>query len=458
MFWISKGIHQVSRFRRRFFYLLAALGPGIITMIADNDAGGISIYAQTGAKTGFSLLWAFLLLVPMAYYVQEMTVRLGAVTKRGHAEAIFDGFGPFWGWFSIFDLAMINWLTLVTEYIGMTQAMRLFQIPEWLTFLSVTGLLTAIVITGRYWTFEKLTLFFCLFNLVYIPAALWAMQTGNVDQGWLTVGQGFWPSAQTTLPLTAMITLVMANIGTTITPWQIFFQQSAVVDKGMDIRDIKYGRIDTFFGSLMTCVVAVFIIIATAAVFHYNPDNHQPNQAAQPWKTIDSKYESWQEISSAAQAAQAMPQVMPAGGSWGQWAKVLFAIGLFDAGFLGALCISLSTSWALGEVFGWAHSLNKSVREAPWFYVAYVAMLLLAGVVSVIAPIAMQNQITIFVQVVAVTLLPAALVFLILLLNDKPLMGEHVNTRWQNIANWSITLFVIAMSTLYGVYTLFYQE
>ena len=153
-----------------------------------------------------------------------------------------------------------------------------------------------------------------------------------------------------------------------------------------------------------------------------------------------------------------MPQVMPAGGSWGQWAKVLFAIGLFDAGFLGALCISLSTSWALGEVFGWAHSLNKSVREAPWFYVAYVAMLLLAGVVSVIAPIAMQNQITIFVQVVAVTLLPAALVFLILLLNDKPLMGEHVNTRWQNIANWSITLFVIAMSTLYGVYTLFYQE
>ena len=196
MFWISKGIHQVSRFRRRFFYLLAALGPGIITMIADNDAGGISIYAQTGAKTGFSLLWAFLLLVPMAYYVQEMTVRLGAVTKRGHAEAIFDGFGPFWGWFSIFDLAMINWLTLVTEYIGMTQAMRLFQIPEWLTFLSVTGLLTAIVITGRYWTFEKLTLFFCLFNLVYIPAALWAMQTGNVDQGWLTVGQGFWPSAK----------------------------------------------------------------------------------------------------------------------------------------------------------------------------------------------------------------------------------------------------------------------
>jgi Mn2+/Fe2+ NRAMP family transporter len=146
---------------------------------------------------------------------------------------------------------------------------------------------------------------------------------------------------------------------------------------------------------------------------------------------------------------------MPAGTHWGQWAKVLFAIGLFDAGLLGALCISLSTSWALGEVFGWAHSLNKSVREAPWFYVAYVCMLLAAGVVSVVVSVEVQNTITIFVQVVAVTLLPAALVFLILLLNDKELMGAHTNTRWQNIANWSIVVFVITVSTLYGVSVLF---
>jgi Mn2+/Fe2+ NRAMP family transporter len=134
---------------------------------------------------------------------------------------------------------------------------------------------------------------------------------------------------------------------------------------------------------------------------------------------------------------------------------VLFSIGLFDAGLLGALCISLSTSWAMGEVFGWAHSLNRSVREAPWFYFAYVAMLLAAGIVSVISSIEVQNTITIFVQVVAVTLLPAALVFLILLLNDKELMGAHTNTRWQNIANWSIVVFVILVSTLYGVSVLF---
>ena len=152
--------------------------------------------------------------------------------------------------------------------------------------------------------------------------------------------------------------------------------------------------------------------------------------------------------------AAKMPEVMP-NPTWGHWARVLFAIGLFDAGLLGALCISLSTSWALGEVFGWAHSLNKSVREAPWFYVAYVVMLLSAGVVSLVSSIDIQNIITIFVQVVAVTLLPAALFFLILLLNDKPLMGQHVNTRWQNIANWSIAILVVAVSTLYGVSVLF---
>ena len=441
MYWISKSIHWMNRAKRRGLILLAVVGPGIITMVADNDAGGISTYAQTGAKTGFGLLWVFIILVPMAYYVQEMTVRLGAVTKRGHAEAIFDAFGPVWGWFSIFDLALINWLTLVTEYIGMTQAMLIFGIPEWITFLGVTLLMFGIVMSGRYWTFEKITLLFCLFNLVYIPAAIWAMQTGNVAGGWRDVARGFYhPTITLSDKFTGgmLLTLVMANIGTTITPWQIFFQQSAVVDKGMDVRDMKFGKIDTFFGSFLTCLVAAFIIITTAGVFYYN--SHL---------SVDTY-----SIDSAAKTAELMPQVMP-NHHWGEWARVLFAIGLFDAGLLGALCISLSTSWAVGEVFGWAHSLNKSVREAPWFYVVYLVMLLSAGTVSLVATIDVQNAITVFVQVVAVTLLPVALVFLILLLNDKPLMGQFVNTRWQNFVNWTIVIFVIVMSTVYGISVLF---
>ena len=320
----------------------------------------------------------------------------------------------------------------------MTQAMRLFNIPEWVTFLGVTLLMFAIVISGKYWTFEKLTLLFCLFNLVYIPAAIWAMKTGNVAEGWSAVGRGFYaPQFQfnENFTVAALITLIMANIGTTITPWQIFFQQSAVVDKGMDVRDIKFGKIDTFVGSFVTCLVAAFIIIATAGVFYYHPGGQIV-------------------VESAAQTAELMPELMPAH-HWGEWARTLFAIGLFDAGLLGALCISLSTSWAVGEVVGWAHSLNKSVREAPWFYAVYLLMLLSAGVVSLVSSTQVQDSITIFVQVVAVTLLPAALTFLILLLNDEPLMGKYVNTRWENIANWSIVLFVIIMSTMFGISVLF---
>jgi NRAMP (natural resistance-associated macrophage protein)-like metal ion transporter len=467
MYWISKSIHWLNRAKRRGLVLLAVVGPGIITMVADNDAGGISTYAQTGAKTGFALLWAFIILVPMAYYVQEMTVRLGAVTKRGHAEAIFDAFGPVWGWFSIFDLALINWLTLVTEYIGMTQAMRIFAIPEWVTFLGVTLLMFGIVMSGKYWTFEKLTLFFCLFNLVYIPAAIWAMQTGNIADGWPEVARGFYHPRFEFYPgfsQSTLIMLVMANIGTTITPWQIFFQQSAVVDKGMDARDLKFGKIDTLFGSLLTCLVAVFIIITTAAVFYYNPDNPSPTVVAAdeaagrptegPWREIDPAARSWRDVDSAAKTAEAMRVVMPSH-HWGEWARLLFAIGLFDAGLLGALCISLSTSWAVGEVFGWAHSLNKSVREAPWFYAVYLVMLISAGVVCLISTTEVENKITVFVQVVAVTLLPACLVFLMLLLNDKPLMGQYANTRWQNFVNWAIVVFVIAISTVFGISVLF---
>jgi NRAMP (natural resistance-associated macrophage protein)-like metal ion transporter len=430
MFWLSKTIHLMNRLRRRLLIFLAVLGPGIIVMVADNDAGGIATYAVTGSKYGFRLLWLFVFLLPMAYFVQEMTVRLGAVTKRGHAEAIFDGFGPFWGWFSLGDLALVNWLTLITEYIGMTAAMELFGIPPWITFIAVTLFLLGVVISGEYWTFEKLTLFFCLFNLVYIPAAFWGMNV-SYSPGWGKAAEGFIPQ----LPggLTGeMIFILLANIGTTIAPWMIFFQQSAVVDKGLDVHDITDGQIETFLGSVSTNVVAVFIILTTGAVLYY----HQPSIAVEDVK----------------QTAQALMPLMPHG--QGDWARKLYAIGLFDAGFLGALCISLSSSWAVGEVFGWAHTLNARVRDAKWFYLIYFGMLLTSGAV-VLIPGAPLVTITMFVQVIAVTLLPAALIFLLLLLNDKATMGDHVNTRMQNIMNWSIVIIVAFASTLLGLQTMF---
>ncbi len=430
MYFISKTFHQLTRFKRQMMLFLSILGPGIIVLVADNDAGGIQTYAVTGSRTGFGFLWILLLLIPMAYYVQEMTVRVGAITKRGHAEMIFEGFGPRWGWFCIVDLAVINWLTLVTEYIGMCMAMSMFGVPPILTFIGVTLILFLVVLTGKYWTFEKLTLLFCAFNLVYIPAAFWAMKTPTAPS-WLEAGKGLIPGMPGGLS-GDMIFLLLANIGTTITPWQIVFQQSAVVDKGLDIHDIRFGKMETLVGAVLTCVVAAFIIITTAAALHH----HNPPIA----------------IEDVRQTADALTPLLPHG--QGEIARKLFAIGLFDAGFLGALCISLSSSWAVGEVFGWAHSLNKSVKDAPWFYVIYLLLLLSAGSV-VLIPNAPLVTITMYVQVVAVTLLPASLLFLILVLNDDQFMGKYVNTRWENIANWTIVIFVSLASSLCALSTLY---
>jgi Mn2+/Fe2+ NRAMP family transporter len=215
----------------------------------------------------------------------------------------------------------------------------------------------------------------------------------------------------------------MANIGTTIAPWMVFFQQSTVVDKQMQEKDITFGKIDTAIGSALTVIVAVVLIIVCGTLLYGT--------------NVDS-------------AAEAAIRLMP----MNKWIGSIVAIGLFDAGLLGAICISLASSWAFGEVFGWAHSLNNKIKEAPWFYAYYFFDLLLAGTV-VLIPNAPLVLITLFVQVIATTLLPAALVFLILLLNDESIMGKYKNKPFDNIANISIVVMLIIISTGYGISVLF---
>jgi NRAMP (natural resistance-associated macrophage protein)-like metal ion transporter len=397
-------------------YLIIA-GPGLVVMVADNDAGGITTYAATGAKYGYNLIWFLLILIPVAYYVQEMTVRLGAVTKRGHAEAIFDGFGAFWGWFSLIDLMIVDWLTLVTEFIGMTAAFQIFGIPPWITVVGVVTLMGVIVLNGRYWTWEKIALLFCALNLIYIPGAFMVHPSVSdiVKDGLIPNFPGGFNGE--------LFFYLMANIGTTIAPWMLFFQQSAVVDKGMQEKDIPWGKFDTLFGAILTVVVAIFILIVTGAVL----------------KGV--------EIDSASQAAEHLMKT-------NHYVGTFMAIGLFDAGLLGAICISLASSWAFGEIFGWAHSLNQKIKEAPWFYASYFFTLITAGLV-VLIPGAPLVLITLFVQVIAVTLLPAALVFLILLLNDKKHMGEYCNSLTENIIGGFIVVAIVILSTLYGVSVMF---
>ena len=415
-FW-AKLFYNYRRIAKSLQLFLIISGPGIICMLADNDAGGITTYAATGAKYGYGLIWFLVLLGPVAYFVQEMTVRLGAVTKRGLAEAIFDAFGSFWGWFSLLDLVFADWLTLITEFIGMTAAMSIFHVPPLITIMVVCVIMGMMVVQGRYWTWEKIAFVFCAFNLVYIPCAF--MVHPSIPD---VIKQGIiphFPGGFNNL----LFFYLMANIGTTIAPWMLFFQQSAVVDKGMQEKDIPWGRWDTIVGAMFTVIVAIFVIIVTGTLL--NGVN----------------------IESAAQAAQKLMGI-------NQYLGTFLAIGLFDAGFLGAICISLASSWAFGEVFGWAHSLNYRVKEAPWFYASYFFLIVSAGSV-VLIPKAPLVLITLFVQVVAVTLLPAALTFLLLLLNNEELMGKYKNNMTQNVINFSIVTVIITLSTLYGVSVLF---
>ena len=298
MNWPTKLYYRSRRIWKSIVLYLVLAGPGLVVMIADNDAGGITTYAATGAKYGYNLIWFLLILIPVAYYVQEMTVRLGAVTKRGHAEAIFDAFGSFWGWFSLIDLFLVDWLTLVTEFIGMTSAMRIFGVPAWLTVLLVVLLMSFIVVNGRYWTWEKIALGFCLLNLIYIPAAL--MVQPPLKE---VLANGLVPNFPGGFN-GDMFFFLMANIGTTIAPWMLFFQQSSVVDKGLKEKDIPWGRFDTLLGSIVTVVVAIFIVLLTGTILK--------------GVAIDD-------------AAQASALVMEKN----KWAGAMMAIGLFDAGLLG---------------------------------------------------------------------------------------------------------------------------
>jgi Mn2+/Fe2+ NRAMP family transporter len=388
-------------------------------MIADNDAGGITTYAVTGSKFGYSFIWIELLLLPVAYVCQEMTVRLGAITKRGHAEAIFDAFGPFWGWFSLLDLTLTDILTIVTEFIGMTAALSIFGIPTWITVVIAIVMIMAITVTGRYWTFEKIVLVFCLLNLIYLPAAFMV----NPDPSKI-FNEGVIPHLPTS-DAGQFFFFVMANIGTTIAPWMVFYQQSAVVDKNLKEKDIKWERLDTLLGSVWTILIGIALIIITGTLL--------------PGSPVES-------------AAEVALKIMPINNYIG----TIIAVGLFDAGFLGAVCISLASSWALGEVFGWSHSLNNKVGQAPWFYLFRFVVLCIAGII-VLIPGAPLVLITLFVQVIAVTLLPAALTFLLLLLNQEEEVGKYKNTLFQNIVASIIIIAIIILSTLYGLSALFPQ-
>ncbi len=415
-------------FVARMMLMLALLGPGILVMVADNDAGGVITYAQSGSIFGIGFFIPLLvLLVPVAYFVQEMTVRLAAVTRRGHAEMIWRRYGSFWGAFSLIDLLIANSLTLVTEFIGVTFGMSIFGVPNDIAVLVGIAFITTVMLTLRYHKWERVSLVIAFFNMIFIPLVLFA------HPDWATVVNAFvtWHVAGGLSSL--FIYVLLANIGTTIAPWMLFFQQSSEVDKGTVPEDIRAGKRDTFIGACIMGAVAISIMIFTGTLVFGS--GHVGSS------TSTTSYDIAFILSTIASRVGMLP-------------VKLFALGLIDAGIIAAIALTASTSWAVGEAFGWPKSINLPFLQGRKFYIpGIVSMLIAAGIVLI--PNMPLGFLNITVQVIASIFMPAALLFLLLLVNDKEIMGKYRNKRWENAVIVIIIAILVTMSGLYGASLVF---
>jgi Mn2+/Fe2+ NRAMP family transporter len=398
--------------RRRLLHFMVVAGPGLIVMVADNDAGAISTYSQAGAQYGTSLLWVLLLLLPVTYFVQEMVARLGIATGEGHAAMIYQRFGTWWGRFSLIDLLVVNLLTLVTEFAAVAlAAQRLGIRPTVAVPLAAVGLIL-LVGTGSYRRWERMTLALCGLNLA------WFVLAAAVGPDWGTALTDVVSPRVPAGGLTgSLVFLVIAIVGTTIAPWQLFFQQSCVADKRLRFADLKAARIDTALGAVAVVAFAGCMMLVGDALFRGGLAYEDPAQMA----------------------AVLIPRI----GHIGATAILLLMV---NAALLGATAISLSSAWACGEVLGWRISLQSKLSEAPKFYAAYAVCVAAAAGVTLI-PGAPLQTIILSVQVLAGVMLPAAIVFLQLLLNDRELLGARfANHPWNNWVNWTVIAVLFALS------------
>jgi Mn2+/Fe2+ NRAMP family transporter len=427
----ARDRYEVARARRtsrwkslaslRLLWLL--VGPGILVFLGENDAPSMLSYSADGARYGIGFFLPFVVLTfAMGFIVQEMTVRLGAVTHRGHAELIFDRFGSFWGFFAMGDLVVGNFLTLVTEFIGVRAGLGFFGIRPAVAVGGALVIVLGAITTGRYWTWERITLSLAIFNALFVPAAILA------HPDWHAVGHAM----LTWAPLPGGshyegLVLILATVGATVTPWMLFFQQSAVVDKGMQPRDINAGRVDTLIGAALATLFAIATILATVPLFRHgiNAEAFQGAQFAQglePWI--------------------------------GHVGATLFALGIFEAGIVAAITISTSSAYAFGEVLRTGHSLNRPLREAWPFYLTLTGSACAAAGLVLIPRFPLEF-VVLTVNVIAVLAMPPALAFLLLLVNDREVMGEHVNGVWANAAGITVTVLLIGAGIGFAVATIF---
>ena len=410
----ERGVVVHRTWQKHVLTFLMVFGPGLIVMEADNDAGAVSTYVQAGGQYGLHLLWLLAVLLPICYFVQEMVARLGIATGKGHAAMIYERFGTWWGRFSLFDLLAVNFLTLITEFAAISLALSALGVsPSISVPVSAIGL-TLMVVTGSYLRWERIVIALCLMDLAWFVLAF------MMHPHWATVAHN---SVVPTMPMggitSSLVFLVIAIVGTTIAPWQLFFQQSCVAEKRLRFADLKWARLDTLIGATFTVLVAGAMML----VGNYGFEHRIPFQDP-------------------AQVAVALGPIT------GNFVRNGVLLLMVNAAVLGTTAISLASAWAYGEVKCWEHSLHKKLWEAPGFYATYMACVGTAAAIVLIPHVPLQLVI-ISVQVFAGLILPSAIIFLQLLLNDRELLGDRwVNRPWNNVINWTIIVVLFALSLL----------
>lgn len=410
--------------RTRLATLMAILGPGLIVMVGDNDAGAFGTYTQAGQNYGTSLLWTLMLLIPVIYVNQEMVSRLGAVTGVGHARLIFERFGKFWGAFSLIDLVLLNGLTIVTEFIGIVFALQYFGLPRIPGLIVAAVLIIAAVSTGSFKRFERFAMVLVFGSLLLLPV-LHAVHPpiGEIAHGFF-VPQ--WPAHA---DMAAVMLLVIGIVGTTVAPWQLFFQQSYVVDKRITPAFNAYEKVDLCLGIALVIIGAVSMMAFCAALFAGKPEFGNFTDTGAVLTALD-KYV-------------------------GSYPATIFAIALLDACLIGAAAVSLSTSYAIADVLRVRHSLHRKVTDAIGFYSAYGILIFIAAGLVAFSSDALLGLFVSAVQALAGVLLPSATVFLLLLCNDKAVVGPWSNGPKLNVFTGIVIWALVLLSIILTVATVF---
>ena len=401
-------LRRPSRWKNLLIFL-SIMGPGIITANVDNDAGGIATYSVAGAHFGYSMLWIFIPMTIALIVIQEMCSRMGVVTGKGLADLIRERFGVRVTFYAMLVFVFSNLLNTISEFSGIAASCEIFGISRYISLPIAAVFIWWIVVKGTYKSVEKIFLFACLFYLAYIATGFMVHpQWGEVSREFVRPSFSF---------NQAFIIMIMGIIGTTIAPWMQFYQQSSVVEKGISVKDYKYARLDVIIGGIVVSIVAIFIVISCAATL----------------------FKSGIRIETAKDAALALKPLA------GNYCSALFAIGLLNASVFSAMILPLATAYSVCEGLGWETGVDKKLKQAPQFYFLFTALILI-GAGFIMFPNLNLITVMLLSQASNSIFLPFVLVFMLILINDKHLMGKYRNSRFFNIVAWATTIIVASLT------------